>query len=129
MFDCSFNDFRYRSRCSVVTIFHWSRDPWRKILTTHLLPTFGDRKLDSITNEDVQELKHRLKHKAPKTVNNVLTVLNVLLKTAVEWEVIDAVPCSIRLLKTPKSSAQFHDFEDFERLVEAAQQLDARART
>ena len=86
------------------------------MITTHLLPYRGDRKLDSITNEDVQELKHQLEHKAPKTVNNVLTVLNVLLKAAVEWKEIAVMPCSIRLLKTPKSSAQFHDFDDFERL-------------
>jgi len=97
------------------------------VITTHLLPYLGDRKLDSITNEDVQELKHQLEHKAPKTVNNVLTVLNVLLKAAVEWKEIAVMPCSIRLLKTPKSSAQFHDFDDFERLVEAARQLDGRA--
>ena len=97
------------------------------MITTHLLPYLGDRKLDSITNEDVQELKHQLEHKAPKTVNNVLTVLNVLLKAAVEWKEIAVMPCSIRLLKTPKSSAQFHDFDDFERLVEAARQLDGRA--
>jgi integrase len=59
-------------------------------------------------------------------VNNVLSVLNVVLKSAVEWGLIDRVPCAIRLLKTPKTSAQYHDFEPFERLVEAAQRLDAR---
>ena len=31
---------------------------------------------------------------APKTVNNVLTVLSVVLRTAVEWGVIAQVPCS-----------------------------------
>jgi integrase len=30
------------------------------------------------------------------------------------------VPCSIKLLKAPKGDASFHDFEEFERLVEAA---------
>jgi hypothetical protein len=34
----------------------------------------------------VQRLKIRLSTKAAKTVNNVLTVLGVLLKKAVEWE-------------------------------------------
>jgi hypothetical protein len=41
----------------------------------------------------------------------VLTVLNTLLKRAVEWDVIERMPCVIRLLPTPKSSAQFYDFE------------------
>jgi integrase len=61
-----------------------------------------------------------LRDKLAKTVNNVLTVLNVLLKKAVEWNVIDRVPCVIRLLTIPKAAAGFHDFEDYERLVEAA---------
>ena len=70
--------------------------------------------------EDVQRLKAALGERAPKTVNNVLTVLSVVLRTAVEWGVIERVPCSIKLLKTPKSEASFHDFDEFERLVEAA---------
>ena len=68
------------------------------ILDVHLLPRFGTKRLDAITNEDVQRLKHHLRDRAPKTVNNVLTVLNVLLKKAVEWDVIDRMPCTIRLL-------------------------------
>ena len=79
------------------------------------------RALDAITNEDVQRLKRHLRDEAPKTVNNVLTVLSTLLKTAVEWDVIDRMPCAIRLLPVPKSSASFHDFDDYERLVAAAQ--------
>jgi integrase len=71
-------------------------------------------------------LKHRLRDRSPKTVNNVLTVLNVLLKQAVAWDVIERMPCTIRLLPIPKPSAQFHDFEAFERLVEAARRLDRR---
>ena len=45
---------------------------------------------------------------------------SVALRTAVEWGVIDRVPCSIKLLRAPKSAAAFHDFSDFEKLVEAA---------
>jgi integrase len=96
------------------------------ILKSHLVPLLGTRRLDRITTEDVQRVKSALTNKAPKTVNNVLTVLNVLLKQAVEWQVIDRMPCTIRLLPTPKSSASFHDFEDCERLVETAEGLDPR---
>jgi Phage integrase, N-terminal SAM-like domain len=83
----------------------------------HLLPLLGARKLDAITTEDIQRLKATLRSKSAKTVNNVLTVL---LKKAAEWDVIERVPCVIRLLPTPKSSAAFHDFDDYERLVESA---------
>lgn len=55
------------------------------IIRVHLLPQLGSKRLDAITTEDVQRLKHHLRDKAPKTVNNVLTVLNTLLKKAVEW--------------------------------------------
>ena len=47
------------------------------ILRVHLVPTLGSRKLNAITTETVQQLKVRLQNKAPKTVNNVLTVLSV----------------------------------------------------
>ena len=54
------------------------------ILKWHLVPTLGPKRLDAITNEQVQRLKLALSHRAPKTVNNVLTVLSTLLKKAME---------------------------------------------
>ena len=59
------------------------------VLRVHLILALGAKRLDAISSEDVARLKSRLVAKAPKTVNNVLTVLNVLLKTAVEWNVLD----------------------------------------
>ena len=84
----------------------------------------GRSKLDAITTESVQHLKHALRLKSPKTVNNVLTVLGVLLKKAVEWDVIDRMPGTIRLLPIPKTSARFHDFDDYEQLVDTARRSD-----
>ncbi len=59
-------------------------------------------------------------------MNNVLTVLNVLLKKAVEWDVIDNLPCAIRLLPVAQTGAAFHDFDAYERLLEAARSIDWR---
>lgn len=92
----------------------------KTILGAHLVPALGRRRLDAITTEAVQQLKHRLRHRSPKTVNNVLSVLNVLLKQAIEWGVISQMPCAIRLLRTPKPASGFHDFSEFEQLVDAA---------
>ena len=92
----------------------------KTVLSVHLIPLLGDKRLDQITTEDVQQLKAALGHRAAKTVNNVLTVLSVMLRTAVEWDVITRVPCAIKLLKTTKSAASFYDFDEYERLVEAA---------
>ena len=97
------------------------------LLRVHLMPRLGAKRLDAITSEDVQRLKRTLCAKAPKTTNNILTVLRTLLKAAVEWDVIDRIPCIIRLLKAPKPSAAFHDFETYEHLVEAARITDPNA--
>ena len=94
------------------------------ILRVHLVPVLGNRRLDAITSEDVQRLKSRSSAKAAKTVNNILTVLNVLMKKAVEWDVIDQMPCAITLLPVPKGATAFHDFDEYERLVAAAKAID-----
>ena len=44
----------------------------------------------------MQRLKATLVKKSGKTVNNILSVLNVLLKTALEWDVIDRRPARSR---------------------------------
>src|SRR6202521_2480391 len=90
------------------------------ILKWHLLPALGAKCLDAITSEQVQKLKLALAHRAPKTVNNVLTVLSTLLKKAVEWGDLDRLPCTVKLLATPKKTMGFHDFEEYERLLTAA---------
>ncbi len=97
------------------------------ILRLYLIPELGSRTLDAISNEQVQRLKLRLHDKSPKTINNVLSVLNVLLKQAVEWGVLDKMPCSIRLVRVPRTDAAFHDFDDYERLLKAAQTIDPRS--
>ena len=42
----------------------------------------------------MQRLKAQLEVKSPKTVNNILAVLSILLKKAVEWDVIERMPCT-----------------------------------
>jgi integrase len=87
----------------------------------HLLPALGAKRLDAIGNEQVQKLKLALVDRAPKTVNNVLTVLSTLLKKAVEWGELDKLPCTIKLLPNPKKTMGFHDFGEYERLLTVAQ--------
>ena len=97
------------------------------IVRVHLSPALGSKPLDTIINEDVQRLKYRLLNKAPKTVNNILTVLSVMLKKAVEWGDIERVPCTVKMLPVSKGSTKFYDFDEFERLVIAAKATDPRA--
>ena len=64
-----------------------------------------------------RRLKLALAQQAPKTVNNVVT----LLKKAVEWGELDKLPCTIKLLSNPKKAMGFHDVEEYERLLTVAQ--------
>lgn len=82
------------------------------VLRVHLVPRLGRKRLDAIGNEDVARLKSRLGEKAPATVNNVLSVLNTLLRVAVERGILEEMPCRVRLVKVPKTHAHFHDFDD-----------------
>jgi hypothetical protein len=50
------------------------------VFKNHLFPTLGKKRLDDITDEDVQQLKFTLRHRKPTTVNNVLSVLSMMLK-------------------------------------------------
>src|SRR5260370_40639142 len=97
------------------------------IIRVHLAPLLGHKKLDTIKSEDVQHLKDRLNTKAAKTVNNILTVLNVLLKKAVNWDVIDRMPFAMTLLAVPKTSITFYNFDKDERLASTASSVHATA--
>lgn len=87
------------------------------VLRVHLLPVLGAKRLDEITDSDVQRLKVDLGERAASTVNNTLTVLRRLLQVAIEWNVIEAMPCRIRLLPRPKQEAAYWDFAEYERLL------------
>lgn len=92
----------------------------KSIATTHLIPAFGVKTLDSIATSDVQALKGALAHRGPKTVNNVLSVLSRALRCAVEWEVLPALPCRFGLLKVAESERDWLEPHDYRRLIEGA---------
>jgi len=92
-----------------------------------VLPLLGTKRLDAITDEDIQRLKATMERKNAKTVNNALSVLSKMLKVALEWKVIDRLPATIRLLKPGSAEMAFYEEEDYERLVEGAAHVDERA--
>jgi integrase len=98
-----------------------------KTYRNHLYPSLGDKRLDTIGDEDVQRLKARLSDRNRKTVNNVLGILGHTLKTAARWKVIDRVPCTVTMLRVSRSLVKFYDFGDYKGLVEVAPAVDARA--
>lgn len=95
----------------------------KRILRLHLVPLLGDTPLDAIDDEKVQLLKAKLHTHGSKTVNNILNVLSRLLHVAVEWKVIERMPCTIKLLRTVTPVMAFYEFDEYERLVQAARKV------
>lgn len=93
------------------------------ILRTHIYPVMGSKRLDEIGPEDVQRLKRKLANHAPKTVNNVLSVLGAMLRTAVDWRIIGSLPTPITMVRVPRRTMDFYDDAELERLLEAAEKL------
>lgn len=92
------------------------------VLTKHLLPAFGKKKLNAITSYDIETFKARKLDKGilPKTINNHLAILSKLLSLAVEWNELGAVP-KIVWMRLPKPEFDFLNFEEAERLVAATE--------
>jgi integrase len=97
------------------------------VLRVHLVPALGRKRLDKITDADIQKLKASLGDHAASSINNILTTLRTLLRVGIEWHVIDSMPCRIRLLPRPRKEAAYWDFAEYERLVEAAKAVGPNA--
>jgi integrase len=92
------------------------------VLNRHLLPVFARTRLDQIKMGHIERYKaKKLKQGlAPKTINNQLTVLRKSLALAVEDEIIDRIP-KFKWMKTQKPSFDFLDFDEADRLMDAAE--------
>lgn len=96
----------------------------QKVLRRHLLPLLGTKRLDDITEMDVQAVKARLQDRKAGTVNCVLAVLSKMLNVAFEWGVLHSAPCRVKFLKVALPAFDFYDSGEYERLVSAAESLD-----
>jgi integrase len=98
------------------------------ILERHLLPALGTKRLDAIRADDVAALKARLAARglAPKTTNNILVVLSGMLRTAVKWRLLPAMPVEVELVRAPPPEMHYYDEAEFERLVEGAAKAGAQ---
>ena len=97
-----------------------SIEGYKKNIRIHVIPSFGTRKLDSLTVKDIQEFKAERTHLAPQTINHCLSLIRVMLRTAFEWGEIETQPIQFKMLKPTKTTREFYDFDEFEKLVEVA---------
>jgi integrase len=118
----------------------------RHTLKNHVVPYFGSKPLDKIGPADLEAFKAAMRAKISasrarkedatiyairkrrdvpaqrlslKTINNALTILRKLLAVAEEQGVIEHIP-RIRFFRVEKPAFDFLDFDEAERLVNAA---------
>jgi len=91
------------------------------MLETHLIPFFGKKKLNEITNFLIEKYKSLILKRGlcNKTVNNHLTTLNTCLAYAVEWGELEIAP-RIKRLKVPTHKFDFLTFDESEMLINAS---------
>lgn len=115
-----------------------SIDAIESVLRIHLLPFIGRLRLDECTNRVYADLRakwteggyeyvdqfgrpRRVKGtKAPATHNNRSTVLRSMLATAVEWGIIPALPCTIKIPSVRAEEADFYEPHVLNRLLSVA---------
>ncbi len=92
------------------------------ILRKHLLPAFGEQKLEKIGPYQIEAFKAQKLDEglSPKTINNLLTVLRKLLVLAAEWGELPSVP-RMAWMKVPKPEFDFLSFEEADRLLSSAE--------
>jgi len=90
-------------------------------LRCYLLPVFASISLDKIRLRDIEALKGNLLKASlkAKTVNNVLTTLNRMLRYAVELEVLKVAPV-VKKLKAEKAGFDYLRLQEADQLLEAA---------
>ena len=92
-------------------------------LRAYLLPVLGWVRLDEITDAEVARLKARHESLAASTVNNMLALLRLMLRTAKAWGLIETISCEARPVKMPPETTAFYTPDEYEQLVEAASRL------
>ena len=94
----------------------------------YLQPALGKIRLDRIKGRVVDRLFAGLRKNglAPKTIKNIRATLRRILASAVEWELIAAVP-RLPKVKVPDPEWDFFNREEADTLVQAARDLEERA--
>ncbi len=90
----------------------------RSCLSVHLVPFFGEIRMDDIGSQMVEEYKTKKlsEELSPKTINNHLSALGKCLHTAQEWNIIRSSP-RIHLLRVPPQPFDFLLEEESQQLL------------
>lgn len=94
---------------------------YRSSLEIHLLPTFGDRRLDEISEEDVEVWFYGYGDQTPTARAHAYQVLKGVMLAAAEASVINRNPCRIKggHRTAPEHEQEILTFGELQRLYEA----------
>ena len=109
-------------RASWIGLEPKTRQGYESILHKHLIPTFGKRRVSTITPEVVQAYINQLSADglAPATVRSVYSVLRSALTTAVRLRMLASSPCvGVKLPRATKNEQHYLDASQVTRLAEA----------
>ena len=84
-----------------------TRSLYRDRLEDHVFPYLGDRRLSSLTTADIRKWRRDRTGAASETsIGNAYTALSSMLSSAVEDEVIDRNPCTLRGVRSTTKKIQ-----------------------
>ena len=97
-------------------------------LRKHILPVFGQVRLDKIKQSDLEWFRADLKNEknlSNKTINNVMGLMGTMLKMAVEWDYISVDPSKkIQRLELVDGEVNFWTFGELDRFLSYAKASD-----
>lgn len=100
---------------------------YRSIWKVHLLPRFGDTRIDAFEKQEIERFAAELatdtsedppRPRKQKTINEILTILGTILRKAHEWKKIE--PPKIPIGQVEQEEIDYWTFEQFERLAAEA---------
>lgn len=83
-------------------------------------PRFGSLSLDKISNAKVAELKAALSVVGWSCGNNVLRALTNLLRVAIEFGELEAMPCIVKTFRRDSKEREYYSFAAYEALLATA---------
>jgi len=97
----------------------------KSVFENHLEAVFGHKRLDEIKVGEIAAFRASLieKGESDKTINNILTILSKPLHYAADVELIAKAP-KMGLFKVEAPEIEFWEFEEYTRLLAAAEKLE-----
>lgn len=119
-----FDDFATGSYLDYAKAYKRSYKSDESKLRVHLIPKWGNRRLDSITTQDIQVYHGEVrKSHCASTANRHLALLSKMFSLAVDWKMLAENPCrSLKQFKEDNHRQRFLSADEVRRLVNAIEE-------